>query len=150
MTRGTDKLDRMIAGTHERSRCGESMNLPLVNAYRSGHVRCSHIIEDRFANSSGAVFGGYLSALLDDVTAHAAMTLLPDDKVCSTAELSVSYFRPCFPEDGAVTLEAEVVNQSRRMYHIEATARRHDGKLIAKARAIYAISEAGAAASGKP
>jgi uncharacterized protein (TIGR00369 family) len=141
MSQGTERLDRMIAGTHKRSRCGESLNLPLVSEYRSGYVRCSHVIEDRFLNAHGALFGGYISALLDDVTGHAAMTVLPDAKSCSTAELSVSYFRPCFPEDGPLLLEAEVINQSRRSFHIEATAKRPDGKLIAKARAIYALSD---------
>jgi len=141
MTKATARLDRMIEGRHERSPCGLSMDLPLVDEYRSGYVRCTHKIDERFVNASGVVFGGYLSALLDDVTGHAAMTVLPDDKVCSTAELSVSYFRPCFPSEGAVTLEAEIINQGRRSYHIEATAKRPDGKLIAKASAIYAISE---------
>lgn len=69
------------------------------------------------------------------------MTILPDDKTCSTAELSVSYFRPHFAAEGPVLLEAEIVNQSRRSYHIEATIKRQDGKLIAKARAVYALSE---------
>jgi uncharacterized protein (TIGR00369 family) len=141
MTNGTARLDRMIEGTHAKSKCGESMNLPLVNEYRAGYVRCVHQIEERFSNSSGAVFGGYLSALLDDVTGHAAMTILPDDKTSSTAELSVSYFRPCFATEGAVLLEAEVINQSRRSYHIEATIKRQDGKLIAKASAVYALSD---------
>jgi hypothetical protein len=37
-------------------------------------------------------------------------------------------------------LEDFVVNQSRRSLHIEATIRRADGKLIAKAHAIHAVS----------
>ena len=66
------------------------------------------------------LFGGCLSALLDDVTGHAA------------AELSVSYFRPCLPSDGELLLEGFVINQSRRSLHIEATVRRADGKLLAR------------------
>ena len=141
MSIGTDRLERMIAGSHERSPCGNSMSLPLVSVYRPGYVKCIHAIEPRFVNSRGVAFGGYLSALLDDVTGHAAMTVIPDDKVCATSELSVSYFRPYSPSDGGLILEAFVVNQSRRSYHIEATIKRGDGKLISKAFAVYAISD---------
>lgn len=127
MTKGTERLDRMLAGTYERSPCSRTLQLPVISEYRSGYVRCEHTIAACFANSAGAVFGGYLSALLDGVTGQAAMTLLPDGKTCSTAELSVSYFRPSFPGEGSLTSEAEVINQSKRLYHIEAVAKRRDG-----------------------
>ena len=141
MTFGTDRLDQMIAGRHESSPCGISMSLPLVGEYKPGYVKCIHAIDAKFVNSRGVVFGGYLSALLDDVTGHAAMTVIPDGKVCATAELSISYFRPCRPSDGDLVLEGLVVNQSRRSLHIEATLRRCDGKLICKGYAVYAISD---------
>jgi uncharacterized protein (TIGR00369 family) len=139
MTIGTDRLDSMLAGTFRRSPCGESMLLPLVVEYRSGYVKCIHRVDRRFLNSNGTVFGGYLSALLDDVGGHAAMTVIPDDKTFSTAELSVSYFRPC-PSDSPLDIEGHLVNQSRRSYHIEVTMRREDGKLVAKAHSVQAIS----------
>lgn len=141
MSWGTDRLDRMIAGTHERSPSGTYMMLPMVAEYREGYVKCRHRIDARFLNSQGMIFGGYVSALLDDVTGHAAMTLLPDDKMCATAELAVSYFRPCLPDEDEFLIEAFVINQTRRSYHIEGTLRRPDGKLVAKAHAVYAVSD---------
>jgi len=140
MSIGTERLDAMIAGRHERSACGRALGLPLVSEYRSGYVKCRHPIDARFVNSNGVLFGGYLAALLDDVSGHAALTVLTDDQVCATAELSVSYFRPCLPTAGELLLEGCVVNQSRRSLHIEVTLTRADGKLIAKAHAIHAIS----------
>ena len=141
MSFGTDRLDRMIAGTHRRSPSGTTLMLPIVAEYRDGYVKCLHQIDARFLNSRGVVFGGYLSALLDDVAGHAAMTVLPDGKVCATAELSVSYFRPCRPDEGELLIEGFIINQTRRSYHIEVTIRRDDGKLIAKAAAVFAISD---------
>jgi uncharacterized protein (TIGR00369 family) len=138
MSIGTDRLDRMISGVHQRAPCGEAMALPLVSHYAEGYVRCAHVLDARFVNSNGVVFGGYLAALLDDVSSHAAQTVIPDDKVCATAELAISYLRPCLPGD--VVLEATVLNQSRRSYHIEVTLRRPDGKLLAKAQAVHALS----------
>lgn len=96
MTIGTARLDAMIAGTHARSPCGKSVSLPLVSEYRPGYVKCIHSVDTRFVNANGILFGGYLSALLDDVTGHAAMTVIPDEKTCATSELSVSYLpRAC-------------------------------------------------------
>jgi uncharacterized protein (TIGR00369 family) len=141
MSIGTERLDKMMAGTHQRSPCGTHMALPVAHAYSPGFVQCFHEVDPRFLNSNGVVFGGYLSALLDDVSAHAALTLIPDDKVCATAELSVSYFRPCSPDDGRLVLEGTVVNQSRRSYHIDVTLKRPDGKLIARAHVIHALSD---------
>lgn len=141
MTRGTDRLDRMIAGTHEPSPCGAAMSLPVVRRHAAGQVHCEHTIDPRFLNANGVVFGGYLSAIVDDVSHHTAMTVLPDDKVCATSELSISYFRPCNPADGPVVLEGLLVNQSRRSYHIEVSVKRTDGKLIARAHLVHAISD---------
>lgn len=144
MTIGTDRLDRMITGRHVRSPCGEAMSLPLVEKYRDGYVRCTHRADKRFSNANGMLFGGYLAALFDDVSGHTAMTAITDDKVCATAELSVSYFRPCPADDTELIIEGALVNRSRRSYHVEVTIKRADGKLVAKAHAIQAISNRGA------
>jgi uncharacterized protein (TIGR00369 family) len=141
MSIGTERLERMISGKHERAPCGETMSLPLVCEYRAGYVKCVHPVDKKFTNSNGVLFGGYLSALLDDVSGHAVMTVIPDDKVCATSELAVSYFRPCSPDEGDLLLEGTIINQSRRSYHIEVTIKRADGKLVAKAHAIHAISD---------
>jgi len=140
MTIGTERLDRMIAGRHERSPCGVAMLLPTVSEYRAGYVKSIHRIDRRFTNSSGVIFGGYIAALLDDISGYVADTIIPDDKVCATSGLSVNYFRPCLPDDAEFVFEGVLVNQSRRSYHIETTLRRADGKLLAKAHAIYALS----------
>ena len=139
MTIGTERLDRMIFSAGNYSADCEAMLLPLVSAYEPGYVRCVHTIDARFANANRVVFGGYVAALLDYVSGYTAMTMILDDKVCSTAELSISYFRPCAPGEELV-LEGFLINQSRRSYHIEATIKRQDQKLISKARAVFALS----------
>jgi len=141
MTIGTDRLDRMIAGRHERSPCGVSMLLPTVSEYRPGYIKSRHRIDKKFTNSSGVIFGGYLAALLDDISGYVADTVIPDDKVCVTSGLSVNFFRPCLPDDAELEFEGVHVNQSQRSYHIETTLKRADGKLLAKAQAIYALSD---------
>jgi acyl-coenzyme A thioesterase PaaI-like protein len=62
-------------------------------------------VNERFINTRKVVFGGYIAALVDDVSGHTAKTLLPDDKAYSTSELSVSFFRPALSTDGELLLE---------------------------------------------
>jgi uncharacterized protein (TIGR00369 family) len=139
MTRGTDRLDQMIKGVHDRSASGESMMLPVVSEYKHGYVKCIHSVSERFVNTRNVIFGGYIAALVDDVCGHVAKTVLPDEKAYSTSELSVSFFRPALATDGELLLEGFLINESPRSYHIEVTIKRKDGKLIAKGRAIYAL-----------
>jgi len=141
MSKATDRLDRMIEGTHERSASAEAMMLPVVSEYKHGYVKCIHPVNERFINASKVVFGGYIAALVDDVSGHTAKTVLPDDKTYSTSELSVSFFRPALAMNGELLLEGFLINESRRSYHVEVTIKRKDGKLIAKGRAIYALSD---------
>lgn len=116
--------------------------LPPVGEFRPGYVKTVYQIDARFLNSNGVVHGGYLASLLDDASSHVAMTVIGDDKTCVTAELAVSYFRPCFPTDARVVIEGFLVNTSRRSYHVDVTIKREsDGKLIAKAHAVQAIAD---------
>ena len=141
MTSWTERLDRMIAGTFQRSPCGEALLLPLVREYRAGYVRSIHHVDERFLNVNGAVFGGYLAALFDHVSANTAMTMLPEDHTLATAQLSIHYFRPCLATDSPLDIQGLVVNHSRRSYHIEVTMGRADGTLVAKAYSVQAIFE---------
>lgn len=150
MTRWTERLDRMIAGTFQRLPCGEALLLPLVSEYRSGYVKSICHVDDRFLNMNGAVFGGYLAALFDHVAANTVMTTLPDDRAFATSQLSINYFRPCRAADSPIELEGFLVNQSRRSYHIEVTMGRAGGMLIAKAYSTQAIFEHPAEREGGP
>jgi uncharacterized protein (TIGR00369 family) len=88
-------------------------------------------------NLDGAVFGGLIAALADQMTSFAAFTILADDEAARTASLQVDYFRPVV---GAyVEVEARVVNRSRRLIHTETQIKRDDGKVAAHARAVIAI-----------
>jgi len=88
-------------------------------------------------NPDGTVFGGLIAALADQATSFAAFTILGDDEASRTASLQIDYFRPVVGTH--VTLEARVVNRSRRLIHTETEIMRDDGKIAAHARAVLAI-----------
>jgi len=88
-------------------------------------------------NPDGTVFGGLIAALADQATSFAAFTVLADDEASRTASLQVDYFRPVIGPH--VTLEARIVNRSRRLIHTETEIVRADGKVAAHARAVLAV-----------
>ncbi len=139
MSASTDRLDRMISGTHLPSPCGVSMSLPVVQGYEPGRIWYDWDVDPRFINSFGSLFGGYTSALLDDAATHATFSVLPDDRGCVTSDLRISLFRPAFAGE-TLHMEAVVINQSRSSHHVECTlTRKQDGKMIAKATAIVSL-----------
>ncbi|PCJ70217.1 MAG: hypothetical protein COA62_06315 [Rhodobiaceae bacterium] len=87
-----------------------------------------------------AVFGGYLATLADQTCSFALMTLLADDQNFTTADLSVSYFRPV--TGGTITCVGEVVNLSRTQAYVEATFTNDAGKIVLKARAVERLLKA--------
>ncbi len=138
MTRATEQLDRMVARTHERSSSSAAFALPLIDGWSPGRVWCDWTVDGRFANARGVLFGGYLSAVLDDLGVSASETLIGDDQASVTQDLRVTYFRPAKAGE-RLRLEAEVVNASARAHHVEAKVARSDGKLIAAATVVVAL-----------
>ena len=84
-------------------------------------------------NISPILFGGYLSAVADDMLGMATFTVLENDSIFSTSDLRVQFFRPIQREKILVT--ASVININRSSIHVEAIFRNNEGKLAAKASA---------------
>ena len=91
-------------------------------------------------NSDGSMFGGYLSALADQVLAFATMTVLPDGAAFRTISLQVQFFKVTRGE--VLEIEARVVSTGRTLVAVEADFRRGAGDLIARAQAQQAIDAA--------
>ena len=138
MTRATEQLDRMVARTYARSPSATALDLPLIDGWSAGRVWCDWTVDSRFANGRGVLFGGYLSAVLDDIGVSASDTLVGDGETGVTQDLRVTYFRPAKVGE-RLRLEAEVVNVSARTHHVEAKVTRPDGKLIAAATVVVAL-----------
>jgi uncharacterized protein (TIGR00369 family) len=138
VTRATEQLDAMVARTYVRSPSAEALDLPLIDGWSPGRVWGDWTVDARFANGRGVLFGGYLSAVLDDIGVSASDTLVGDHETGVTQDLRVTYFRPAKVGE-PLRLEAEVINASARTHHVEAKATRADGKLVAAATVVVAL-----------
>lgn len=93
MTWATDRLDALVRGEVTPPPVVASLQLGTLDAWGLGWARKSWAPTSAFTNADGTMFGGYLAALADQILAFAAMSVIPDDKIFRTTNLSVSFFK---------------------------------------------------------
>ncbi len=96
--------------------------------------------DDRFANPTGVVQGGIVSALADSAMAASAVTYNRDRKVyAANTDLRISFLRPA--RCGQVlTCTATVISGGRRATFVEAEVVDAEGTLVAKASSTYLLT----------
>lgn len=97
-------------------------------------AQCTLTVPKEFQGWKEMVHGGIISALLDEVSAHAGMTV--SDTVV-TGELKTRYHKPV-PVEHEVTASARVVSQQRRTVIVEASLSMQ-GELLASSEAKMVI-----------
>jgi len=89
-------------------------------------------------HAGGAVFGGFLAALADQMLGLVTMTVLEEGEAFTTSDLRVSFFRPV--ARGSLHIEAYVVHRGRGMVQAEVVLTRDDGKVAGKATATQVVT----------
>lgn len=133
MTWATERLDALKAGTATPPPIVRTLRLGLIDDWGEGWVRKCWAPTAELATADGALFGGYLAALADQVLAFATMTVLPHDRLYRTVNLQVNFLKVGRSEPLAI--EARIVAQTRQLITARADFRRPDGVLIADATA---------------
>ena len=82
-----------------------------------------------FCNPHGTIQGGFLSAMLDEVCALAAVAHLDGRGLIATLEASTRYLRPAHP--GPVKAVAEVLKMGKSTAFMEGRLYSQDDQLIA-------------------
>ena len=93
-------------------------------------AQCTIAVPADFQGWKGMVHGGIISALLDEVSAYAAMTVA--DTVV-TAELTTRFRKPV-PVEREITVSAQVIKPTRRTVLVEAKLIMQ-GEILASAEA---------------
>ena len=142
-----DMLDAFVTRKISVPSHYQVLRLPLIDEWEAGRVRSSFEVDPDLKQPAGSLFGGYLSAVADELMGLAAVTVLDGESVPSTSDLRIQYFRPLV--GGKVTVEASVYNRSRSSIHVEASFLNHEGKLAAKAWSVQTLIRIGAKDSPK-
>jgi uncharacterized protein (TIGR00369 family) len=69
--------------------------------------------QESFYNGIGLMHGGFAATLLDTAIGCAALAAAPHDKVASTMDLQVRYFKPLTMASGTIRAEGWILNLGR-------------------------------------
>jgi uncharacterized protein (TIGR00369 family) len=130
-------LDAMAAGDAVVPSHVKVLRLPSIDGWERGRVWCTWKVDPELIQPHGALFGGYISAVADEMLGLATGSILAGDEVFVTSESSVHYFRPV--RGGELRIEGSVVHQGGSSVHAEVTFTNDRGELVAKARATQNI-----------
>src|SRR5215470_13164458 len=90
-----ERLNQIVAGTVEsKPPCVQTLNLPRPQGWLPGRVWTHWPVDPKVFHAGGAVFGGFLAALADQVLGLVTMSVLEDGEAFTTSDLRVSFFRP--------------------------------------------------------
>ena len=133
-------LDDVVAGRVEPTAYAAALGLPRLEGWERGRTWTSWEVDPSLMTPWGAVFGGFLAALVDEMAGTAALTVLEEGQTFGTVDLRVSPLKPV--RAGRVAIEARVVSTGRSAIHVEVEIRREDGEIATKGWAIQVLARA--------
>jgi len=104
----------------------------------TGFARIAYALGEPHFNRFGALHGGAIACVMDDVLAVAAGLVLQWGEIAPTLEMKVSYLAQ--GKAGRHIAEARVLKRGRLINFLEATLADESGKLIATATATIMIA----------
>jgi uncharacterized protein (TIGR00369 family) len=103
-----------------------------------GWVKIAYELGEPHLNRFGALHGGSIACVMDDVLAVAAGMVAKWGEIAPTLEMKVSYLNQ--GGAGKHFAEARVMKRGRQINFLNATLSREDGKVIATATATIMIA----------
>lgn len=130
-------LDAVVAGDAPRTAYATSLRLPRPTGWEPGRVWTVWEVDPAVMTPWGAVFGGFLAALTDEIAGLTALSVLDDGETFGTTDLRVSPLRAL--RQGKIRIEGRVISRGRSAIHVEVEFHREDGTLAAKGSAIQVL-----------
>jgi len=119
--------------------CSAWLNQELLEIdSETGFARIAYELDEAHFNRFGALHGGAIACVMDDVLAVAAGLVLKWGEIAPTLEMKVSYLSQ--GAAGRHIAESRVLKRGRQINFLEATLANADGKIIAAATATIMIA----------
>jgi uncharacterized protein (TIGR00369 family) len=126
-------------GMKQPSQSSQTLGFQLIEMdVKAGTARVEFAGKPEFANPTGYIQGGFLSAMLDDVMGMMAMLKVAPKSFASTIDLHVHYLRPV--RVGKIEVAARITNKGPSVMFAEADLYDCRGKVSAKATSALAIT----------
>lgn len=128
-----DMLAR-FQGSKKRPPCSDTLGMSLAALSQDDQwVRMEFNVSASFANPTGAVQGGFISAMLDEAMSTAVIIASNVTMTAPTLEMKTSYLKRLMP--GKASVEARILRLGKSACFMEAECFDADGALVAKATA---------------
>ncbi|MEM6411274.1 MAG: PaaI family thioesterase [Pseudomonadota bacterium] len=118
----------------KRPPCSDTLGMRLTSVNQAEKsITMAFDVSDRFANPTGAVQGGFVSAMLDEAMSTCCIIASNVTMTAPTLEMKTSFLRPLFP--GPASVEARILKWGKSAAFMEAEALDPEGRIVAKATA---------------
>jgi uncharacterized protein (TIGR00369 family) len=97
-------------------------------------------VKERYQNPMGMMQGGMIVAAIDNTVGPLSYLVAPPSV---TTQLNTTYIRPISPTERVITVEARVVELTRRQLFFSARVSNAEGKTIALAQVTAQVMEMG-------
>lgn len=121
----------------KRPACSDTLGMELLSVDQEAmSLRMAFNIGEQFSNPTGAIQGGFLTAMLDEAMSVCCIIASNVTMTAPTLELKTSYFRPLFP--GRAEASARILKLGKSIAFMEAELFDPEGRTVAKASATAA------------
>jgi uncharacterized protein (TIGR00369 family) len=118
----------------KRPPCSDTLGMRLAALNQADQwVRMEFDVSPTFANPTGAVQGGFISAMLDEAMSTAVIIASNVTMTAPTLEMKTSYLKRLMP--GEASVEARILRLGKSACFMEAECFDAEGALVAKATA---------------
>ncbi|MBI1398675.1 PaaI family thioesterase [Hyphomonas sp.] len=118
----------------KRPPCSDTLGMRLAALSQDDQwVRMEFDVSPSFANPTGAVQGGFISAMLDEAMSTAVIIASNVTMTAPTLEMKTSYLKRLMP--GKASVEARILRLGKSACFMEAECFDAEGALVAKATA---------------
>jgi uncharacterized protein (TIGR00369 family) len=120
--------------------CDLTLGMTCIEKGEPGHTVWRMTADERFANPTGIVQGGFLAAFADSAMGASSLTYARERKVFSAnAELKVSFLKPV-RVGSVLTCTAHVISGGQRVAFVEAEVVDDEGRSVLKASSTYLLA----------
>lgn len=128
-----DMLAR-FQSSKKRPPCSDTLGMRLVALSQEAQtVRMEFDVPQMFANPTGAVQGGFISAMMDEAMSTAVIIASNVTMTAPTLEMKTSYLKRLMP--GKAAVEARILRLGKSAAFMEADCFDDKGDLVARATA---------------
>ena len=119
--------------------CDLTLGMVCLDKSMPGTTVWRMVADERFANPTGIVQGGFLAAFADSSMGASALTFARERKVfAANAEMKVSFIKPV-PVGAVLTCRAFVLSGGKRAVFAEAEVVDEADRLVLKASSTYLL-----------